>query len=282
MHRGQIRRERRSLLDDYSSVLGGALMRHRVEVAERAKRIEAERANEVIAQFIANMSHELRTPLNAIIGFSNFMQDADKYDLSQDQIKEYSGFIHSGSNNLLEIINDILEFSKLQSGDYTEDIQDISLLELLQSCIKNLKSDKAAPANHICLQIAPDLPVLKADMFRLKQIFSNILQNTLKQLPAGHQITISALAENRNFMVTRITDIDNGRSAIDIWGNMVPFSQAHADFSEDEKGSGLGLSMTNALVDSQGGYMEINYDRNAGFAITVNLPFDRNDVSVTN
>ncbi|MBZ0217462.1 MAG: HAMP domain-containing histidine kinase [Fimbriimonadaceae bacterium] len=275
MYRGQIRRERRSLLDDYSSVLGGALMRHRVEVAERAKRVEAERANEIISQFIANMSHELRTPLNAIIGFSNFMQDADKFKLNQDQIREYSGYIHSGSIKLLDIINDILEFSKLQGESVAENVQEFELTGLLHDCIKALSSEGTTSVPPIDVNTVADRLVLKADAFRLKQIFSSIFQNarnTLKDLPDGRHITVSALARDGNFVTVRIAGLTDSAPCDEIWNDMVPFSEAHANFSETEKGPGLGLSMTNALVDSQGGYMEIHRDPGIGMAVTVNLP----------
>ncbi len=271
---GPLKRQHNSLLEGYSAQLGGAILHHRVEVAERVRRVEVERANIVISQFIANMSHELRTPLNAIIGFSKFMQDVDKYDLSEEQIKEYSGFIYEGSVNLLEVINEILEFSKFQSGNVVEDVQDIDLSEVLSSCIAAALDQENAGKPSIIEEIDPDLPMLRADMFRVKQIFTAILQNALKWLPSGRKIEVSARYLDRNFVKVCVTDLKEILSSEEIHKGMETFAVVNAEFSEVEKGTGLGLSIANAVIDSLGGSMEIFRDLKTGTAVVVNLPVD--------
>ena len=110
-----------SLISEYASLLGDAVLRHRTRVAEHSARIESELASKVKSEFIANMSHELRTPLNTVIGFSKLLSEHDRRNIKVDDIVLYANLIHDSAGHLLAVINDILDISKIQSGKYTLD-----------------------------------------------------------------------------------------------------------------------------------------------------------------
>ncbi len=120
-----------SLMGEYASLLGDAVLRHRTREAEHMARIESELANRVKSEFIANMSHELRTPLNTIIGFSKILAEHDRRRLPDDEIVEYAQLINDSAGHLLSVINDILDISKIQSGKYTIDARETNVDELL-------------------------------------------------------------------------------------------------------------------------------------------------------
>ena len=124
-----------SLLTQYSLRLGNTLMRHRAQLAERASRIEAEMASQVKSEFITNISHELRTPLNSILGFSKMLKGFDGMPIEPAQVEEYADFILGSAESLLNIVNDIITISKLQSGKFHLDIDEADLEEMLRPCI---------------------------------------------------------------------------------------------------------------------------------------------------
>ena len=129
-----------SLMSEYSSLLGDAVLRHRARVAEHSARIETELASKVKSEFIANMSHELRTPLNTVIGFSKLLSEHDKRrPLPDNEIVEYATLIHDAAGHLLAVINDILDISKIQSGRYTLDAARSTSRRSCRPCIASFR-----------------------------------------------------------------------------------------------------------------------------------------------
>lgn len=260
-----------SLLNEYSSLLGDAVLRHRTKVAERTARLEAEFSNKVKSEFIANMSHELRTPLNSMIGFSKLMAEHGQRPLKSDEIVQYSSLIHDAAKHLLAIINDILEMSKIQSGKYRLDSRDLNLDDVLSSCIASFKimaSDAGVVLQH---KIPPRLPVIQGDSVKLRQIFTNLISNAIKFTPKGGTVSVEAAAADRMLTVS-VRDSGIGMTPDEVQVALTPFGQVDGSRSRLREGTGLGLPIAKALVELHDGKMEVRSEKDKGTFVLVKLP----------
>lgn len=241
-------------------------------MAERARRVEAERANKVKSQFIANMSHELRTPLNAIIGFSKILKDADQKSLNAEQVKDYSNVIHDTAGQLLSIINEILDISKILSGKHTIDRQDVLISEILQSCLNVVKI--AAENAHVELvtNIDPDLPLISADPVKIQQVFTNILSNAVKFTPAKGSVVISAVMSEPETLSVTISDTGVGMTQDEIVTAITAFGQVESDLNRNHEGTGLGVPIAKALVELHGGEFHLSSVKGIGTEVRIDLP----------
>ena len=205
-----------SLMAEYSSLLSDAVLRHRARVAEHSARIEAELASKVKSEFIANMSHELKTPLNTVIGFSKLLTQHQQRRLSDTEIVEYATLINDAAGHLLSVINDILDISKLQSGKYALDSQEIRIEGILAGSLEAFH--RRAEETNVILDasIAPDLPPIRGDSDKLKKIFSNILSNAIKFTPPNGTVAIKALRATNQGVIVLIQDSGVGMSAEEI------------------------------------------------------------------
>jgi len=262
-------RKTNTLISNYVSQMGGVVLRHRAEVAERAKRLEAERTHKVTTQFIANMSHELRTPLNAIIGFSEFMRNVEKNEISDARLKEFSSYIYNASVHLLKVFNSLIDISKIHSGSMVMDRQEISVSEILQPCIKTM-SGEGQPV--IREKIDPGLPSIFADIVKLKQVFTNILENALKFTPPEGTVTVSAESVAGNWVKIVFSDTGKGMSAAEAKIAATAFAQAKGELTSKTGGLGLGLAIAKALVELHGGSLSISTKQGVGTDIAIILP----------
>ena len=230
----------------------------------------AEAANRAKSEFLANMSHELRTPLNAIIGFSELMQSSLFGPLGSDRYKEYVSDIHSSGNYLLGVINDILDMSKIEAGQFSMDREEIDLCPLIRETVRVVSLQAAEKSITVETRIA-DKMTLFADRRAVKQIALNLLSNAVKFTGQGGQIMVRA----RNVSGAMMLSIeDNGcgipKEALSKLGR--PFEQVQNQFSKNHTGSGLGLAISRSLAELHGGALKIRSRQGVGTIVSVRIP----------
>jgi two-component system cell cycle sensor histidine kinase PleC len=261
-----------NLMTEYSSLLSDAVLRHRARTAEHSARTEAELASKVKSEFIANMSHELKTPLNTVIGFSKLLTQHRDHRLPEDQIVEYATLIHDAAGQLLSVINDILDISKLQSGKYTIDSRELNLEEILIASVDDFQPQADAGQITLFRAIAPDLPLIRGDTAKLKQIFSNILSNAIKFTSAGGTVSLKAFRTSDQGIAILIRDSGLGMSPEEISVAMAPFGQVDGGRSRWREGAGLGLPIAKALIELHGGSLDIRSEASEGTEVAITFP----------
>jgi two-component system cell cycle sensor histidine kinase PleC len=234
------------------------------------EKTRAEEANAAKSKFLANMSHELRTPLNAIIGFSEIMESGMFGPLGADKYTEYSRDIRESGEYLLDVINDILDMSKIEAGGIRLAPENVALEPVLNDCLRVVSTRAGEKQLKLGAEVDPDIE-LNADRRALKQIALNLLSNAVKFTPDGGAVKVRA--RRRGGMVT-IAIADNGigipKAALRKLGR--PFEQVESQLTKRHQGSGLGLAIAKSLVEMHGGVMRIRSKLGAGTTVVVRLP----------
>jgi two-component system cell cycle sensor histidine kinase PleC len=242
------------------------------ELAEKyaEEKTRAEDANQAKSKFLANMSHELRTPLNAIIGFSEIMESGMFGALGADKYHEYCRDIRQSGQFLLEVINDILDMSKIEAGRMKLDFEEIELDPLLQEAMRVVSSRAEAKGLELSADITPSL-VFRADRRALKQIALNLLSNAVKFTPEGGRVTVRGRRSGGAVTIAiQDTGIGIEREALQKLGR--PFEQVESQLTKSHQGSGLGLAIAKSLVELHGGRMRIRSTPGKGTLVIVRLP----------
>jgi len=230
----------------------------------------AEAANRAKSEFLANMSHELRTPLNAIIGFSEVMESALFGPLGSDRYEEYAHDIQSSGNYLLGVINDILDMSKIEAGQFSMDREEIDLCPLIHETVRVISLQAAKKSIAVDTRIAESMRLF-ADRRAIKQIAINLLSNAIKFTGQGGRITVRARKVSGAIM---LSIEDNGcgipKAALGKLGR--PFEQVQNQFSKNHTGSGLGLAISRSLAELHGGALKIRSREGLGTIVSVRIP----------
>ena len=261
-----------TLMMEYSMRLGEAVLRSRTRAAEQTARIEGEIANKVKSEFISNMSHELRTPLNTVIGFSKLLAESEKRSLKQQEVAEYARLIQDAAGHLLALINDILDISKLQSGRYYIDEQEVELDDVLESCVKSFTKAAAAAGITLTQKIPEALPPMRGDPAKLHQALSSLISNAVKFTRNGGGILIAARARDHDGTEILIRDTGVGMEEDELKIAMTPFGQVDGGRSRWREGAGLGLPIASALINLHGGSIDIKSAKGIGTEIKIFLP----------
>jgi len=233
----------------------------------------AEAANRAKSEFLANMSHELRTPLNATIGFSELMQQGLFGPLGSDKYGEYVGDIHASGTYLLGVINDILDMSKIEAGQFSIEREKIDLCPLIEETVRVVALQAAEKSIRLEKRI-PQSITLDADRRAIKQIVINLLSNAVKFTGEGGQISLRARKVS-GAVILSIEDTGCGipPDAISKLGR--PFEQVQNQFSKNHTGSGLGLAISRSLAELHGGALKIRSTEGVGTIVSVRLPVKR-------
>jgi two-component system cell cycle sensor histidine kinase PleC len=234
--------------------------------------VAAEDADRTRANFLALMSHELRTPLNAIIGFSEVLSNELFGPHSVPRYGEYARDIHGAGRHLLALINDILDLSKSESGKLELYIEPVEVGPLIRECMKLVAVRAADGQVSLHTNVPPDLPALRADTLRIKQIVLNLLSNAVKfTMPGGH-VEASAMVNDSGGVEIAVADTGIGMEPEMIPIALEPFRQIDSPLSRNVEGTGLGLSLAKSLTECHGGTIEIESEPRKGTIVRLKMP----------
>ena len=243
--------------------------RNQAEIIEARDR--AEIANRAKSDFLANMSHELRTPLNAIIGFSEMILCEVLGPLGRNEYKEYAKAVHDSGAHLLEIINDILDLSKIEAGKIELSETDVEVAAIVASCVRLVEERAKDNGIGLSVEIPAGLPRLRADARLVKQVLLNLLSNAVKFTPEGGRVSVTALIEDRCLLL-RVADNGIGMALPEIERAKLPFTQIDSALSRKFPGTGLGLPIANSLTEMHGGTLQIESAPGRGTRASVRFP----------
>jgi two-component system cell cycle sensor histidine kinase PleC len=232
----------------------------------------AEEANQAKSKFLANMSHELRTPLNAIIGFSEIMGSGMFGVLGSDKYQEYCHDILTSGKYLLEVINDILDMSKIEAGRMKLDMEPLDLSKIVAESVRVVSG--RAEDKHLTLDAELENTIaLVADRRAVKQIFVNLLSNAVKFTPDDGRVTVrSRVLPDSIVLVIADTGIGIAPDSLRRLGK--PFEQVESQLTKTYQGSGLGLAIARSLTNLHGGKMRLRSKLGTGTVVRITLPRD--------
>ncbi|HEY7844637.1 MAG TPA: ATP-binding protein [Bradyrhizobium sp.] len=257
-----------------------ALERQTLELADLAEKYQrektrAEEANQTKSKFLANMSHELRTPLNAIIGFSEIMESGMFGELGSEKYQEYCHDILTSGHYLLEVINDILDMSKIEAGRMKLDMEPLDLAKTLAESLRVVTGRAQDKKLVVDADIEQTISVV-ADRRAAKQILVNLLSNAVKFTPDGGRIVVrSRMTSDRITLL--IADSGIGIAAHSLARLGRPFEQVESQLTKTYHGSGLGLAIARSLIQLHGGSMKLRSRLGRGTVVRVSLPRDPRD-----
>jgi len=244
------------------------------EALRRAKE-EAETANKTKSDFLASMSHELRTPLNAIIGYSDAMRSEVFGPLGNERYQDYPIHIYDSGNHLLELINDVLDVSKIEAGKLELHDEVIPVEGIATSVLRLVRERADSNRIELANELPNVLPRLRADPLRVKQMLLNLLSNAVKFTPEGGCVTLGSQINGNGEFVLSVTDTGIGMGPEEQKKALSQFGQVDSDLSRKFQGTGLGLPLTIGLIELHGGYFDIRSAPGKGTMTALCFPSNR-------
>jgi PAS domain S-box-containing protein len=248
--------------------------RKEAELALIHAKEEAEIASRSKTEFLANMSHELRTPLNAIIGFSQVMAEQHMGPLGSQRYVGYARDICTSAQHLLGIIGDILDVSKLEAGKVELDEEETDVATIMRDVMQLVGERARALEVGIEIDLPANLPRLRADSLKLKQVLLNLITNAVKFSEAGSRVLLSARFDDRGYSIS-VADHGIGMDQAEVETAVTRFGQVASPWSRRHPGTGLGLPLAIGLVELHGGTLSIQSEKGVGTTVTFSLPHAR-------
>jgi signal transduction histidine kinase len=243
----------------------------RIEEVTKAKE-DADFANRSKSEFLAMMSHELRTPLNAVIGFSEIIHTEAFGSVGVSKYRDYAGDINKSANHLLSLINDILDLSKIESGNLSVQQAPVEV-PLAVEAVEMLIKDRAIRGGvGLKFDCPRAIPWLMADELKLKQMLANLLSNAIKFTERGGEAYLKVRCDYGKGYVFEVGDTGIGMKPEDIPNALAPFVQVDSSLSRKHEGTGLGLPLTKSMIELQGGKLELESEPGAGTVARLVFP----------
>jgi signal transduction histidine kinase/PAS domain-containing protein len=244
----------------------------KTEAEMRAATREAQKAAAAKAEFVAKISHEIRTPLNAITGFAEVIMSERLGPIGNERYREYLKDMHAAGLHVVALLNDLLDLSKIETGQLDLSFANVSLNELTQQCVGIMQPQASRARIIIRTSLTPGLPQVVADERSLRQIVLNLLSNSIKFTGPGGQVIVSTAFADSGEAILRVRDTGVGMSEKDVEAALEPFRQAATSGSWGSGGTGLGLPLTKALAEANRAHFSIKSAPNAGTLIEVAFP----------
>ncbi len=232
---------------------------------------QIQEANRLKSQFLANMSHELRSPMNAIIGFSDLLY-LDGPPIEKAKQHQYIGHIRTSGRHLLQLINDVLDLSKVEAGKFEFFPEPLELPGVVNEVVTVLYTQIQRKRLQVDVRVAPEFHRVTIDPARLKQALYNYLSNAIKFTPENGRISVRVVADAPGFFCLEVEDTGIGIAEIDLPRLFVEFQQLDASYTKRHQGTGLGLSLTRRMVEAQGGSVGVRSVPGKGSVFFLVLP----------
>jgi two-component system, cell cycle sensor histidine kinase PleC len=261
----ELKESRRKLKDQNAAL--AALAEQRA-----AAQADAEASNMAKSLFLASVGHELRTPLNAIIGFAELIHQSPSGIADHPEYVDFAGDIRSSGIHLLDLINNILDFSRIETKEGSLQMEPVSVEAIARFCVSRVHQ-RAVDAGIAVENRIAGSTVLMADERALRQVLINLLTNAIKFTPFGGTVTIDA-AETQGRLQVTIADTGIGIRKQDLPKLAQPFEQANDQLRDKPDGTGLGLALSRRLVELHGGTLAIESEVGIGTTVTFTLPLD--------
>ncbi len=255
----------------YEGTVENITQRKQIEAELHAAREVAEQSNRAKSVFLANMSHELRTPLNAILGFSELMTQELFGPIGDPHYLEFAEDIFRSGRHLLDIIGNILDLAKVETGQLSLDEQEVDVGELMRGSQRLIAETARRRDIALSVHLPETAATVTGDPTRLRQILLNLLSNAVKFTPEGKSVALSC-GRDGDSLFLRVADTGIGIKPDDLPMVMQPFQQVDNSFSRRYEGTGLGLPLTQTLVDLHGATLSIESVPDKGTTVTVRLP----------
>ncbi|MCA1441144.1 PAS domain S-box protein [Ensifer sp. IC4062] len=266
---------RLSSSNGYCAVIRDITQWKRTEEELRNAKRAAETANAHKTEFLARVSHEIRTPLNAIIGFSDMMASEHFGPVGHPRYVEYAGDIGRSGRHVLDIVNDLLDISKIEAGEMDLDFSAVDINDAVSEAVSLVQPQANSQRVIIRTSLSGSVPAVVADGRSIKQIALNILANAIRFTPSGGQIVVSTSYEANGSVILRIRDTGIGMTRSELDQAMKPFRQVTTGGRKRGDGTGLGLPLTKAMTEANRAQFSINSTPNEGTLVEISFPPQR-------